>query len=63
MADPLPDHVLVIGAGVHGLSAAWHLAEQGQKVLVVTRPASPPARRESRAARFATTASSRRCPS
>ena len=29
--------VLVIGAGVHGLSTAWHLAEQGRRVLVVDK--------------------------
>jgi glycine/D-amino acid oxidase-like deaminating enzyme len=36
---PLPESVpvLVIGAGVHGLSAAWHLAKQGQRVLVVDK--------------------------
>src|SRR5918998_698069 len=28
---------LVIGAGVHGLSTAWHLAEQGEEVLVVDK--------------------------
>ena len=28
---------LVIGAGVHGLSTAWHLAEQGEPVLVVDK--------------------------
>ncbi len=28
---------LVIGAGVHGLSTAWHLAEAGEEVLVVDR--------------------------
>ncbi len=28
---------LVIGAGVHGLSTAWHLAEQGEHVLVVDK--------------------------
>jgi glycine/D-amino acid oxidase-like deaminating enzyme len=39
MPDPLPDHVpvLVIGAGVHGLSTAWHVARQGQDVLVVDK--------------------------
>jgi methylglutamate dehydrogenase subunit A len=28
---------LVIGAGVHGLSTAWHLAEQGEEVLLVDK--------------------------
>jgi glycine/D-amino acid oxidase-like deaminating enzyme len=28
---------LVIGAGVHGLSTAWHLAAQGEQVLVVDK--------------------------
>src|SRR5688500_296100 len=28
---------LVIGAGVHGLSTAWHLAEAGEDVLVVDK--------------------------
>src|SRR5918996_515061 len=28
---------LVIGAGVHGLSTAWHLAERGEQVLVVDK--------------------------
>jgi methylglutamate dehydrogenase subunit A len=28
---------LVIGAGVHGLSTAWHLAESGEEVLVVDK--------------------------
>jgi glycine/D-amino acid oxidase-like deaminating enzyme len=28
---------LVIGAGVHGLSTAWHLAQQGERVLVVDK--------------------------
>jgi methylglutamate dehydrogenase subunit A len=39
MPEPLPESVpiLVIGAGVHGLSTAWHLAEQGQQVLVVDK--------------------------
>ena len=39
MSDTLPDSVpvLVIGAGVHGLSTAWHLAKQGQRVLVVDK--------------------------
>ena len=30
---------LVIGAGVHGLSTAWHLAQQGEQVLVVDKTA------------------------
>ena len=39
MSEPLPDSVpvLVIGAGVHGLSTAWHLARQGEHVLVVDK--------------------------
>jgi methylglutamate dehydrogenase subunit A len=28
---------LVIGAGVHGLSTGWHLAEQGEEVLIVDK--------------------------
>src|SRR3954463_3844353 len=28
---------LVFGAGVHGLSTAWHLAQQGEQVLVVDK--------------------------
>src|ERR687894_2142268 len=36
---PLPSAVphLVIGAGVHGLSTAWHLAEDGTDVLVIDK--------------------------
>jgi glycine/D-amino acid oxidase-like deaminating enzyme len=39
MSDRLPASVptLVIGAGVHGLSTAWHLARQGEQVLVVDK--------------------------
>ena len=39
MSDRLPSSTptLVIGAGVHGLSTAWHLARQGQDVLVVDK--------------------------
>jgi glycine/D-amino acid oxidase-like deaminating enzyme len=35
----LPESVpyLIIGAGVHGLSTAWHLAERGEEVLVVDK--------------------------
>src|SRR6201988_3680681 len=29
--------VLVVGAGVHGLSTAWHLAKAGEQVLVVDK--------------------------
>jgi methylglutamate dehydrogenase subunit A len=29
--------VLVVGAGVHGLSTAWHLAQKGQRALVVDK--------------------------
>ena len=29
--------VLVIGAGVHGLSTAWHLAQSGKDVTVVDK--------------------------
>lgn len=29
--------VLVVGAGVHGLSTAWHLARHGERVLVVDK--------------------------
>src|ERR1700733_79332 len=41
MADTLPSStsVLVIGAGVHGLSTAWHLAQRGEQVLVLDKTA------------------------
>ena len=29
--------VLIVGAGVHGLSTAWHLARSGERVLVVDK--------------------------
>jgi glycine/D-amino acid oxidase-like deaminating enzyme len=39
MPPTLPASVpfLVIGAGVHGLSTAWHLARKGERVLVVDK--------------------------
>src|SRR5580698_8481897 len=39
--DRLPSQVpvLVIGAGVHGLSTAWHLAAAGEQVLVLDKTA------------------------
>ena len=39
MSNHLPASVptLVIGAGVHGLSTAWHLAARGERVLVVDK--------------------------
>src|SRR5947209_12834979 len=39
MSDPLPSSVpiLVIGAGVHGLSTAWHLASVGERVLLLDK--------------------------
>jgi methylglutamate dehydrogenase subunit A len=39
MGERLPDSVpvLVVGAGVHGLATAWHLAEQGERVVVVDK--------------------------
>jgi methylglutamate dehydrogenase subunit A len=39
MPDELPEQVpvLVIGAGVHGLSTAWHLAAAGERVLVLDK--------------------------
>src|ERR1700693_1346822 len=40
-AESLPKSVpvLVIGAGVHGLSTAWHLAQRGERVLVIDKTA------------------------
>src|ERR1051325_417390 len=39
MSNPLPGSVpaLVWGAGVRGLSPAWHLAQEGEEVLVVDK--------------------------
>ena len=39
MPNPLPGSVrtLVVGAGVHGLSTAWHLAAEDEEVLVVDK--------------------------
>ena len=39
MPDTLPSSipVLVIGAGVHGLSTAWHLAQRGEQVIVIDK--------------------------
>jgi glycine/D-amino acid oxidase-like deaminating enzyme len=39
MPERLPATVptLVIGAGVHGLSTAWHLAQRGEQVLVIDK--------------------------
>ncbi|MBV9168174.1 MAG: FAD-binding oxidoreductase [Solirubrobacterales bacterium] len=34
---PSSTPVLVVGAGVHGLSTAWHLAQEGERVLVVDK--------------------------
>src|ERR1700741_1606631 len=39
MPEPLPESVriLVVGAGVHGLSTAWHAARAGREVLVLDK--------------------------
>jgi methylglutamate dehydrogenase subunit A len=39
MSDQFPGSVrtLVVGAGGHGLSTAWHLAQEGEEVLVVDK--------------------------
>ena len=39
MSSAMPTSIptLVIGAGVHGLSTAWHLAQRGEHVLVIDK--------------------------
>jgi glycine/D-amino acid oxidase-like deaminating enzyme len=39
MTEPLPSStpILVIGAGVHGLSTAWHVARRGERVLLLDK--------------------------
>ncbi|MGZ5180981.1 MAG: D-amino acid dehydrogenase [Ramlibacter sp.] len=44
MADTAPMNVLVLGAGIIGVSTAWHLLERGHTVTVVDR--QPAAARE-----------------
>jgi glycine/D-amino acid oxidase-like deaminating enzyme len=34
---PSSTGVLIVGAGVHGLSTAWHLAQKGERVLVLDK--------------------------
>ncbi|MHC5039679.1 MAG: FAD-dependent oxidoreductase, partial [Planctomycetota bacterium] len=36
--------VVIVGAGLAGLSAAWHLADSGLQVLVVERGDAPGAK-------------------
>ena len=60
---PKSTPVLIIGAGVHGLSTAWHVARNGGTPLVIDKTASAPARQGSHAGSSATTTSSPRCRS
>ena len=67
MALPSRVKYLVIGAGIHGLSTAWHLAKEpaarrrgARRAGRSTRPASAPAPPASPAASCATTTSSPR---
>ena len=69
MSLPASAKYLVIGAGVHGLSTAWHLAK-GQRargeepdVLIVDKTGVGAGASGSPAASCATTTTSRRCPS
>ena len=68
MSLPASAKYLVIGAGVHGLSTAWHLAKEqrargrgARRPASSTRPASARAPRASPAASSATTTTSPRC--
>jgi thiazole biosynthesis enzyme len=41
LLDHLVNDVLVVGAGPAGLTAAWHLADAGQKVTIIERRLAP----------------------
>ena len=72
-SDTLPKSVryCIIGAGIHGLSTAWHLARElkargtgdGSDIVVIEKSEAVPAPRASPAAWFATTISSPPCGS